>query len=418
MNKKDVLELKKRFKKESCTFTRLCGCYVNADKSSIVDLNETFLNLEDEELFKYLEIAKKTLSGSLGNNLLDLEFPLAEEEAGGKQQFLLGLRNSKLKNPELLNRFYELVIENYDYVGNFLILLYHDAYDVITRTTDNSALDESEEVYEYLLCAICPVTLTKPGLGYREDENRIAPRIRDWVVGAPDIGFLFPAFTDRSCDIHSTLFYTRNPKEPHPEFMEHALSCPVKRTATEQKEVFHNILKQAIAVGEEEGKGSELLLEIQENLNTMIEIHEETTEKDSTPILLTQNTISELISESKVPEKAAVKIEEFYAKEFADAPPLASDLIDAKAIAANAQKRKEQELRLEVAHLKQQLEDHKSNASIEEESALNDSSDVVLKVNPEKVDQISAQIIDGQKCIIIPLLEDEQATINGVTTSL
>ena len=183
MNKKEVLELKRRFKKDECTFTRMCGCYVDADHNKIVNIGETFLNLEEEESNKYLEIAKKVLSGTLGNNLLELEFPLAEEAAGGRQQFLMGLRDSKLKNEELMDAFYDLVIDSYDFVGNYLILIFHDAYDVMTRTSDNNNLDESEEVYEYLLCAICPVALSKPGLGYREDENRIGSRIRDWVVG-------------------------------------------------------------------------------------------------------------------------------------------------------------------------------------------------------------------------------------------
>lgn len=132
----------------------------------------------------------------------------------------MGLRSSALKNEELLNSFYQLIIDSYDYVGNFLILLFHDAYDVIVKTNDNAKLDESEEVYEYLLCSICPVALSKPGLGYREDENRIGARIRDWVVGVPENGFLFPAFTDRSADIHSVLYYTRNAKDSHPELME------------------------------------------------------------------------------------------------------------------------------------------------------------------------------------------------------
>ena len=165
MNKKEVLELKTRMKKNSCTFTKMSGCYVNAAKEIQLTLNETFLNLEEDEFYKYLEIAKKALSGTVGNNLLELDFPTEEEAEGGKQKFLLGLRESKLKNEGLLDTFYHLIIENYHYVGNYLILVFHDAYDVITKTTDNSRLDESEEVYEYLLVAICPVTLTKPGLG-------------------------------------------------------------------------------------------------------------------------------------------------------------------------------------------------------------------------------------------------------------
>ena len=176
MNKKDIMELKRRFKKEACTFTRMCGCYVSVEKEKITKIAETFLNLEDEEFYKYLEIAKKTLSGNIGNNLVELAFPREQEAAGGKQQFLMGLRESKLKNDDLLDTFYDMIIDNYDRVGNYLILIFHDAYDVMTKTSDNDKLDESEEVYEYLLCAICPVELTKPALGYREAENRIGAR--------------------------------------------------------------------------------------------------------------------------------------------------------------------------------------------------------------------------------------------------
>ena len=252
MNKKDILELKRRFKKDACTFTRLCGCYVDADHNKVTSFGETFLNLEDEEFYKYLEIAKKVMSGTIGNNLLELEFPTAEEAAGGRQQFLMGLRESALKNDDLMDAFYDLVIDSYDYVGNYLILVFHDAYDVMTKTSDNNKLDESEEVYEYLLCAICPVNLTKPGLGYREDENRIGPRIRDWVVGAPDTGFVFPAFTDRSTDIHSVMFYTRDTKTPHSEFMESGLGCGSKFTATEQKLTFQSIVKEVIGEDDDE----------------------------------------------------------------------------------------------------------------------------------------------------------------------
>ena len=235
MQRKDLLEIKKRFKKNECTFTRMTGCYVNATKEKVTSFSNVFLNLPDEEYYKYLEIAKKTLSGTIGNQLLELSFPMEEESgAMSKQQFFMGLKASALKDEGLLERFYDLVIDSYDYTGNYLILLFHDAYDVMTKTTDNNALDESEEVFEYLLCAICPVQLSKPGLGYREDENRIGPRIRDWVVSVPDSGFLFPAFTDRSTDIHSLMFYTKDTKAPHAEFMELGLGCGARRTATEQ----------------------------------------------------------------------------------------------------------------------------------------------------------------------------------------
>ena len=118
MDKKDILEIKRRLKKEACTFSRMCGCYVDGERNQVLKLEETFLNLDEEVFFKYLEIAKKALSGAIGNNLLELGFPLEEEAMGGKQHFLDVLRNSGLKDKELLERFYELVIENFDYDGN------------------------------------------------------------------------------------------------------------------------------------------------------------------------------------------------------------------------------------------------------------------------------------------------------------
>ncbi len=410
MDKKGVAELKRRFTKENCTFTRLCGCYVDAGKNKVVDLSETFLNLEDEEFYKYLEIAKKTLSGTIGNNLLELNFPLDEEAAGGRQQFLLGLRESKLKNPELLDRFYDMVIESYDYAGNYLILLFHDAYDVMTKTTDNNALDESEEVFEYLLCAICPVQLSKPGLGYREDENRIGPRIRDWVVSVPDSGFLFPAFTDRSTDIHSLMFYTKDTKAPHAEFMELGLGCGARRTATEQKMTFHSIVKQAY--GDDVEKSGEVLMEIQQNLNDLVE---EKAELEEDPVVLTPELLTNVMEESGVAPEKAEKIGKTCAEEFAEEAPLAENVVDSKALAANEQIQKEKELVAQVEVLQQQLKEKQ----IEEEAdEVVKTYDAVLRVKPEKVSQIKSEVINGQKCLVIPMAEDEHANVNGVNTTV
>ena len=410
MDKKGVAELKRRLTKENCTFTRLCGCYVDAGKNKVVDLSETFLNLEDEEFYKYLEIAKKTLSGTIGNNLLELNFPLDEEAAGGRQQFLLGLRESKLKNPELLERFYDMVIESYDYTGNYLILLFHDAYDVMTKTTDNNALDESEEVFEYLLCAICPVQLSKPGLGYREDENRIGPRIRDWVVSVPDSGFLFPAFTDRSTDIHSLMFYTKDTKAPHAEFMELGLGCGARRTATEQKMTFHSIVKQAY--GDDVEKSGEVLMEIQQNLNDLVE---EKAELEEDPVILTPELLTNVMEESGVAPEKAEKIGKTCAEEFAEEAPLAENVVDSKALAANEQIQKEKELVAQVEVLQQQLKEKQ----IEEEAdEVVKTYDVVLRVKPEKVSQIKSEVINGQKCLVIPMAEDEHANVNGVNTTV
>lgn len=419
MNKKDILELKRRFKKDACTFTRLCGCYVDADRNKVTTFGETFLNLEDEEFYKYLEIAKKVMSGTLGNNILELEFPLAEEAPGGRQQFLMGLRESALKSDELMEAFYDLVIESYSYVGNYLILVFHDAYDVMTKTSDNNKLDESEEVYEYLLCAICPVSLSKAGLGYREDENRIGPRIRDWVVGVPDTGFVFPAFTDRSTDIHSVMFYTRDTKTPHAEFMEAGLGCSSKFTATEQKLTFQSIVKEVI--GEDDEESEAMYLDIQDNLNDLIPVtKDETAEPEPVPVTL--DTISTVLSESGVSEEQAAVIGKTYEDVFGEEVPVAENLVDPKLLEVNAKRKERLELVQQVENLKQQLEETRA-LPVEESEDGEDvpgvkTYDVILRVKPEKVGQIHSQIIDGKKCLVIPMEEDEHAAVNGVNTTV
>lgn len=435
MRKKDILELKRRLKKDDCTFTKMCGCYVNGEKNIILNFKETFLNLEEDEFFKYLEIAKKVLSGTIGNNLLELNFPLNEENTNEKQSFLMALKKSKLKDYNMLDSFYKSIIDSYDYTGNFLILIFHDAYDVITKTKDNLKLDESEEVYEYILCAICPVSLSKPGLGYLEDDNRIGVRVRDWVVEPPTNGFVFPAFIDRSSDVNSVMYYTKNAKDSHPELMEEVLGCSSKKTATEKKETFQNIITNAF--GSDEEKSESLFMEIQENLNSIIDENNNLNGKDSESVILTNDTIQDILAENGVSEEISTKIEKFYIKEFGNTPPIAEDLVDTKALKANEQKKKEKNLEKQVEilqnkleHTNKKLEEASKNKTDSEnttETACNDSIqdinpetnyDIVLKVKPQKVPQIKSQIIDGQKCIIIPIDDNEQANVNGVNTLL
>lgn len=415
MNKKEVMEIKRRFKKEGCTFTRMCGCYVDAEKNKVVNFGQTFLNLEEEEFFKYLEIAKKVLSGNIGNNLLTLDIPLEEERAGGRQQFLMGLRESRLKNDELTERFYDMVIDSYDYAGNYLILLFHDAYDVMTKTTDNNRLDESEEVYEYLLCAICPVSLSKPGLGYRADENRIGPRIRDWVVGVPDTGFLFPAFNDRTTDIHSLLFYTRDTKEPHSEFMESGLGCGARRTATEQKNLFSHIVKHAL--GNDGESSEEALFELQQKMSDYIE-EQEVFVDEETGVILEGEELSRLIADTRISDDAASSIKEAYDRSFNDQLPEVAHLIDTKSLEEGTRIREQQQLRQQVEELKEQVAKH---TAPDEEDGFDDgikTYDVILRVKPEKAPQIKSQTIDGRKCLVIPLDDNEHAAVNGVNTTV
>lgn len=412
ITKRDVLELRRRLKKNECTFSRMCGCYVNGVKEVLLKFGASFLDLEDEEFYKYLEIAKKTLSGTLGNNLLELEFSRGED-AQERQQYLLALKSSKLKNEELLDRLYEQIIEKYQCGGNYLILVFHDIYDVVARTSDRAKLDESEEIYEYMLCAVCPVELSKPGLGYHEDENRIGVRARDWVVGLPELGFVYPAFADHGSDTHAVLYYVKNGKDSHPEFIEGVLGCEVQRTATEEKDAFQTIVQDAF--GEEREQADAAFLKIQKNLNEIVA--ERLEDEGAPPVCVTRETVADVISDVEMPEECKQYIEQGFTQAFGDTPPAAHNLLDEKLLAASAQREHTAALEQQVSTLRERLEAQAAVASPDaapwDEDGAEAPAAVVVQVPEDKAGEIRAQDVDGRKCLVIPLEAGEAAYING-----
>lgn len=327
MKKKDILELKRRLTKNNCTFSRICGCYVDVDKNIVTTFGETFLNLPDEEFYKYLDIAKGIFKGKLKDNMLNLELSEEAKKENDMQQFLLAIRDSGLKDENLLEAFYDRVIDNYDHVGGYLILLYRDAYDVITYTSDNNKIDESEDVYEYLLCAICPVNLTAPGLAYSEEENGIINRIRDAVVGAPDTGFVFPEFTDRKEDRDTMLFYTRDTKAPHQEFAR-AMGCIEQTTATEQRKELKTIITDILGDSDEG-------IRMYENFHRILdEKLEEEAKKElerAEQQKLTLGILGEALEKADAAKPQIEKIQKTYRNTFEEIPTIAA-VIDGKAV--------------------------------------------------------------------------------------
>ena len=252
MNKKEISEIKKQFTPANCDITRICGCYVDAEKNKKTELKEAFLSLSEEEMFKYFEIFKKTLSGTLGKNLMNMEFPLEEEKEGGKHEFLMKLRKSKLKDDQLIESFYDKIIENYDYPENYYIILVHAVYDIPGKTSDNATLnDASDEVFRYLLCSICPMSLDKPGLAYNEEAKTVENRKRSWNVEMPTHGFLFPAFNDRSTDIHAALCYTKKSIDKQTVFFRTMFGATMPESAEEQKQMFETVVEKTFGAAPE-----------------------------------------------------------------------------------------------------------------------------------------------------------------------
>lgn len=370
MNKKEVAEIKKRFTKTKCSFTRLCGCYVDAEKQKRLTLKEAFLSLPEEEMFKYIDIFRKTLSGSIGKTMLNMEFPMEQEtKEDGTQRFLMKLLESKLTDDDLLNEFYDKIISVYNYPENYFIILTHDAYDIPKITSDGvENFDASEYVYDYILCCICPVKLTKPGLCYNAETNHIQDRIRDWVVEAPQSGFLFPAFNDRNMDIHNLLYYSKKSDELDAAITEEVLGCQLPLPAKSQKETFNNILEESLGLDCD----YEVVKTIHENLNQMLA---ETSEEPE-PLALAKEDMSHLLMKSGVEEKEIETFETRFDETVGE---------DQCLMAANISSPK----KFEVA-----------------------TPDVKVTVNPQRTDLVETKIIDGVPYLMIEI--NDLVEVNGI----
>ena len=369
MNKKEVLEIRKQFSLQNCAITRICGCYVDGDKEKKLEFKEAFLSLPEEEEYKYFDLFKRTLSGTVGKNLLNMSFPLEEEQKGGAQEFLMQLKDSRLTDDMLVSEFYDKVIENYDFGEHYLILLIHAAYDVPGKASDGMEMyDASDTVYDYILCSICPVSLSKAGLCYNAEHNSIEDRIRDWIVNDPVNGFLFPAFNDRASDVHGLLYYSKKPEELQEVFLTQVLGCSQVLSAGTQKESFQAMIADTLG----EDCAYSVILNIHENLNTLIEENKEEPE----PLELGKPEVRRLFSLSGVPEENLENFDrEFDETVGAKASLLASNIASTK----------------------------KFNIK---------TPDIVINVNPDRTDLVDVRIVDGRKCLVIPV--DDQVEVNGI----
>lgn len=417
ITKRDVLELRRRLTKKGCTFTRLCGCYVDGNKSVVLKFAQPFSDLQEDEFYKYMEIAKKTLSGSLGNNLLELKFQRTET-ANERQRYFYALKASKMTNPELLDRLYEQVIESYDYAGNYLILVFHDVYDVVARTKDRKRLDESSETYEYMIVAICPVEFSKPGLSYREEENRIGVSDRNWIVGAPDIGFTYPAFANHGADSSAVMYYVR--KDSHGEFIQDMLACDACRTAREEKAAFQEVIEDAF---EDPQQGKSVFLKVQKQLSELTLPDPDS--EEAPQVALTKAVMEDVISQVDMPEEARDIIQEAFQERFGEVPPQAQNVVDQKLVEESTQRIRTLELEEQVTDLREQLvtrsqELSEAKTAVQAALAANPSVEgagdvaIALRVTPQKAGKIHAQMISGVKYLVVPLEQGEATQINGV----
>ena len=375
MNRKEIAEIRRRFNPDQNAISCVRGCYVNEKRQIVATFNKSLMSFPQEEQEKYLSIFKRTLAGIPGRNLIDIEFRPDQVMDDEAHQLLMGLRNTGLSVDVGVEKLCNRIIDSLELEGNYLILMMHDAYDVPFKHTDENKADViSEEVFNYILVSICPVKLTKPALSYFSDDNAFHSRESDWVVAAPELGFMFPTFDDRATNIYSALYFTRDAADAHDEFVDAVFHCEAPMPAQEQREAFQAVLEEAL----DEDLSFEVAQTVHEQLRDMIETHAQ--EKAAEPLVVSKREVAGMLQSCGVPEEKLAAFEEKYDDQFGQGISLN---------AVNIAEPKKFEVR---------------------------TPDVVLQVNPERSDLIETRVIDGVKYILIRA--DEGVEVNGVNISI
>ncbi len=182
INREDMLELTRRMTPARTSFVRMAGCYTDSGGEYDGSFNIHFLKLSGSEKARNLAIAKKIPFAESNEKLREYRFPETSQGPGSIWQMLMALRECGLKNDALLETFYDILIEGLQIHGAYAIYMFYDRYDIPAKASDKERLGESEEMFPYLICAVCPL-------------------VGEYEPGNPICGFLFPAFVDRSGDL-------------------------------------------------------------------------------------------------------------------------------------------------------------------------------------------------------------------------
>ena len=375
MNRIDINEIRRGLHPDRTSADYIRGCYVDERGEIISMFAHSLQMLPQEEGEKYLALFRKVLSGVPGKNLVEIPFRPDQVAEGEEHRLLTALKDTSLKVDQAVEKFFQKVIDALTFEGNYVILLMHDNHDVAWRPKDEMKMDDAPagDVFSHILCAVCPVKQSRPALSYSTEDRTFHEREQDWVVSAPDLGFLFPAFEDGGANIYAAMCYSRDASDAHEEFVDAVFGGDAPMPAAEQKEIFEAILSDSL----ESECALEVVQTVHEQIRDLVEEHK--ADKQAEPPTITKREVSSMLQECGVSEERVAAFETRYDEEFGPTDLRVQNIVDVKRF----------ELR---------------------------TPDVVVKVNPERSDLIQTRTIDGSRYILIRA--DEGVEVNGVNISI
>ena len=374
MNEKETGEIRRRIKLGKCAVNYIYGCFVNEKKEVVSSFRQSLGLMDNDDADNLLSIIRKTLSGTLGKNLIDLPYKNQQVVDSDEHRLMSALRTQAPESEEAINIFFNATASTLVMGNNYLILLIQDSYDVPQYGSDESRIEDSSSVYNYCLCAVCPVKQSKQALGFVAHENAFKTLAANQLISPPEIGFLFPTFDDRTANIYDILYYTKNTADNHPEFIENILRTEVPMPAEEQKEVFNSIIEETLS----EDCNLEVAVNVRDVLCEKIEEHKQ--QKDEDPPVITKKSVSNILTNCGINEERVKSFEDKFDESFGENAELSpQNFVNTKELSVS-------------------------------------TPDVSIKINSDRSDLLETRVIDGKKYIMIRA--ESNVEVNGITVKI
>ena len=275
MRAEEIRRLRKRIDSTLSNFRSIYGCYVNAAGEIVTTMEIPVLDMKSEEREMYASILKKVLSGKAGRNQISLEFPIDKVGNSDEHRLLMALKSTQLRDENMRDLLYQRIIGSLDMDGDsYVIILAADTYDLKTKDVkDEEWSEESNEQFEYFICSICPVKMSKAALQYLPEPQEFRGVSTGTLLAPPSIGFIFPVLDEGSSDIYQVHYYTKSTSVNHGELITALFMIDNPPMAADvQKETFNLTLAEAL--------GKECSLDIVTSLQAKLSakaeaIHEE-----------------------------------------------------------------------------------------------------------------------------------------------
>ena len=310
MNRKELSEIRNHFNPEAKYFTmeRVLTAFVDSQRNVRGVCLRNASSIASAELQILIDTMKKVLNTSLGKQSSELAFRNHAYGEDGAQTFLSAVLKSELRQEDTAHQFLGKLAETLDSESPYAVLAAYCTY-APPRKTKMDELDEegSDQVFRYIVTALCPIAKTEGTLVYNQFDDEILRQENPNAVisKAPMDGFFFPVFSDRATDVHHVLYYTKTPNTPNEKLVDTFLECDVEPTVEEQQDDMKQVLDTLL--------GDDLTYETVTTVNEKLEQIVAKNKTDDAPTEVTGRILKRMLSEAGVPEEKLERTEQVFA---------------------------------------------------------------------------------------------------------